>query len=355
MMKLTGRVPLTALVLMATCGPIGAEEPARLASQSLTVGGLTRDFVYFEPPAIGEGRPLVIVFHGGTGNGRQVFGRNLGSRWIDAAEVNRFWVVAPNGKPFHSDATGRGGRQDQRNWNGCRGLTEATGDGGYFPTNTGMSDWDDVGFVEAIIDWFADNKAVDRSRVYATGASSGGYMTLRLAQERPGLLAGYAPNIAMQPRKSECDPPDVETLRGEGRTMLFLYADRDELVPAGGGCVAEPLVGDCREGEVLDVAETLRIWKDWWGITSSGPEQPQPDRVADDHSRQYWTDHFAGEDLKLRVVRVAGGGHSVPGDTQYDEVLRNGLHLGWRNLDIDHVRTTARFFGLCTTHPDCYP
>ncbi|MCP5433458.1 MAG: prolyl oligopeptidase family serine peptidase [Alphaproteobacteria bacterium] len=312
-----------------------------LVDDSLSWDGLTRTFTYFEPSSMTTNKPLVIVLHGGNGTAEDAMD-NYDGRWNDAAEANKFWVVYPEGEP------------ETRNWNDCRAASTTPGDGGYDPVNGDMSEEDDVGFLVELVDWFESNHDIDTSKVYVLGASNGGFMTQRLAMEATGTFAGFAPIISGLAEKNECAAPNTGTLQSGGRKMVLLYGQSDQYVPPAGGCIATPIYGDCRQGEVDTITNTINQWKSWFGVTSSGSETAQANPVSGDNSRQYWTNHSRSGSVVLRTIRVNGAGHSVPGDTQLGWIARVLLQLGWRNLDINHVRTVGQFFGLCTVNANCY-
>ena len=76
-------------------------------------------------------------------------------------------------------------RCQERSWNSGTCCDEAY-----------LNDVDDVGFLRDILeDIFHRYPSVDRTRVFATGSSNGGSMTVRLACGLPSYLAGVAPEI----------------------------------------------------------------------------------------------------------------------------------------------------------------
>lgn len=157
--------PILALVLFA----LGASTTsARLApgdyERALSFAGLDRSYLVHVPPGY-DGTtpvPLVVDLHGFTSNAVQQRGISGMSLVSDA---NGFVVVHPNGA--------------RKAWNAklCCG-------------NRGI---DDVAFIRAVVDAVADEVAVDRRRVYATGLSNGGAMSHRLACDAADVFAAAAP------------------------------------------------------------------------------------------------------------------------------------------------------------------
>lgn len=135
---------------------------------SIDVNGEERRFELFVPAsAPDDGAPLVLVLHGGEGNAQKV-ARQTGFNRV--AERHGFVVAYP---------------QSRDHWNDGRATTREFGD--------------DVGFMRALIGSLASAQHIDTRRVYATGASNGGMMTLRLACEATDVIAAFAPVAASFP------------------------------------------------------------------------------------------------------------------------------------------------------------
>ena len=115
--------------------------------------------------------PLLIVFHGGGQNAAGI--REFTG--LDAAADNYGFMVAyPNG-------SGRPG-SEQLSWNA-----------GYCCGYAQENNIDDVGFTEALIDFFISHYPIDPDRIYLTGLSNGGMMAYRAGAELADQVAGIAP------------------------------------------------------------------------------------------------------------------------------------------------------------------
>ena len=123
-------------------------------THTLTVDGVERTYYVYAPRTVDSAQPvpLLIVLHGGGGNGRQIM-RFTGFNQV--ARDNGFIAVYPEGIDHH--------------WNDGRVFRKA-------PTDT-----DDVAFISALIDQMAADYSIDSTRIYATGISNGGFMSYRLA------------------------------------------------------------------------------------------------------------------------------------------------------------------------------
>src|SRR5580704_8834959 len=126
---------------------------------ALTTGGQGRTYLLHLPPIYDGKRslPLVIVLHGGGGNAP---GAARMTGFSEKADKEGFVVAYPNGS----------GRLRNRllTWNSGNCC-------GYALDNS----VDDVGFIRALIDALEKTRAIDPTRVYATGMSNGGMMTYR--------------------------------------------------------------------------------------------------------------------------------------------------------------------------------
>ncbi|MBD2699270.1 glycoside hydrolase family 9 protein [Spirosoma sp. BT702] len=153
---------------------------------SITSGGRTRTFAYHLPttsPA--TNLPLVIAFHGdgGTGAGLQ------GYAGLDnVANTQNFIVVYPNA------VTVGGGIQFNKYADTSPGFGSAGDSNGPNPIDPNAPD--DVLLTSDLIDYFAQTYQINRSRVYATGHSGGGFMCYFLSMALPNKIAAIAPVAA---------------------------------------------------------------------------------------------------------------------------------------------------------------
>lgn len=174
--------------------------------ESMSVGGRDRTYRVhvpsIAPPA--EGSPMLIVLHGGGGNGKQVE-RSTG--FSQLADREGFVVVYPDG-------SGRLPRRLSWNAHNCCAYAHA-------------EDIDDVGFISALIDALIPAYAIDPARVYITGHSNGAMMTFRLACELSTKIASAAP-YAGALNTHTCDPSSPVPI-------LIMNGEDDRNVPVEGG------------------------------------------------------------------------------------------------------------------------
>ncbi|HVH07504.1 MAG TPA: PHB depolymerase family esterase [Myxococcota bacterium] len=292
---------------------VPAPEPplsAKIAEGTLDFGGRTRHYLVYVPARVGPQPALVLAFHGSMGDGAQARA-GYGYAFDRLADEHGFVVVYPDGV--------------ERHWNDCRKRAP------YAAHALGI---DDVGFVRALVDRFAQERGIDRTRVYATGVSNGGQMAIRLALEAPELVRAVAPVIASVPatENMDCKPKEVPV------SILFMNGSADPFNPYGGGDVVLYGVWGNR-GKVLSTVDSAIYFAALAGYAGEPQRDTLPDRDPTDGStveRARWT-----EPGKKTVVlyTIRGGGHTIP-----HPVARIPRLLGRTNADITAADEIWAFF-----------
>jgi polyhydroxybutyrate depolymerase len=189
-------------------------------------------------------------------------------------------------------------------------------------------------FLAALIDHLSVGTQIDRSRVYSTGISNGGLMSLRLARE---LSARIAARAVVAVNSSE----QIARMRDPSRPIsaLLMPGTRDPLVPWDGGDIGFP--GRQKVGQALSVQETL----DYWVTHNQCPPSPavawEPDRAPGDGTRVRREPYGpCREGSEVALYAVEGGGHTWPGGYQY---LPERL-IGRTSRDMDASDVIWEFF-----------
>jgi len=200
--------PAAALLLAFLCSPGASGADAEPGRHTLLHDGRDRGYILRLPPGLpadGTRVPLVLVLHGGGGNGL-ITERMTGFTRKAAAEG--FIVAYPEGS----------GRMRERllTWNAghCCGHAMRTGA-------------DDVGFIAALIDRLSAEYPVDPARIYVTGMSNGGMMSHRVGRELSSKIAAIAPVVGTVFGDEAAPAGPVSAIMING--ML------DESVPPAGG------------------------------------------------------------------------------------------------------------------------
>ena len=195
-----------------------------------------------------------------------------------------------------------------------------------------------MAFFDALLDVLIEQAVADPSRIYVTGPSNGGMMTMRLMCDRSERIAGAAPLIANLPVNLE---PVCHPIRAI--PVMVINGRNDGLVPWDGGVVAD----NEERGSVLSTEETMEFWRRVNGCSDQTGRQDLANLEQDDEStitRVSWQACNAATEL----LQVNGGGHRVPGDDiPFGSRLIDAL-LGNQNEDVQAAEEIWKFFSRST-------
>jgi polyhydroxybutyrate depolymerase len=247
-------------------------------SQSVTITyqGLTRRYLLHIPHEASGA--LVLAFHGGSETPENQ--ENI-SGFDSLSDRERFIVAYPEGI--------------DRSWADGRGSTSADKQG-----------IDDVGFAKVVVADVARTRAVDRSRVYATGPSNGGIFSNRLGCEAADTFVAIGPVIGTiaSGLAATCHPSAPMSVVG-------VQGVSDPVVPFGGGDVGGPLKG-AAGGRVESSRATQELWRRLAGCADTASSVTLPGRVNDGTAvtRRVYSGCRAGTDVIW--YEIQGGGHRWP-------------------------------------------
>ena len=312
-MTRSGAVVTTVILACTLVGSpragLSATPPAVKGTISLnagTIGGHERRYAVYVPPNLLPGAPLVIVLHGGGGDGPYMR-MSTGFEFDMLADANGFVVAYPDGI--------------DRGWNTCRKRVDNTAK---------REKIDDVGFIEAIIAHEALTHRIDRRRVYATGHSFGGQMALRLGLERPNEFAGVAAISTNLPvaADNECAASEMPI------PALIMNGTDDPVNPYRGG---RP--GGGNGGSVLSTEATTAYFVRLNGASGA----PQITRLPhQDDSDPTWVERLSwatsGHDVVV-LYTIHSGGHVVP-----QPWFRYPSNVGRQTKDLDAPSAIWAFF-----------
>jgi polyhydroxybutyrate depolymerase len=254
-------------------------------SKTVSVAGVTRNYLLHVPASYRSmaAMPVVLLLHGGQGSATTVPRITSADGFSGAADRHAFIAVYPDSLAG--------------NWDDGRDT---------IPTRT-----NDVAFVAALLDAVAIEYNVDAKRVYASGISNGGMMSIRLACELSSRIAAIASVAAQMPQAlvSGCKP-------SRPVPVVMFSGTADPLMPYGGGTVNSGGVGF--GGTVLSAAATVNFWLTNNTNLAQAQSSALPDADGQDGTTTdvlaYGTAEAPGEVL---LYRVNEGGHTWPGGTQY--------------------------------------
>ncbi len=268
-----------------TPDPIRPPLTGTLAKGSIDAGGLKRTYQTYIPKDLPKGAPLVLVMHG-SGEGAAEIRTGTGYGFERLADQHGFAVVYPNSASF--------------DWNDCSKVGDF---------NVNGSEVDDVGFLTTLVDKLISDIGVDRGRVFATGVSAGGFMSLRLALEAPSrfrAVAAVAANVPV-PDNFKCKPA------GQGTSVMIMNGTDDPLVPFAGGEVN--LLGlFYKGGNVRSSRESAQYFAERNQL--AGAPVTTESTVADGERVEQvrWNKDASGRDsnVEVELVAIHGGGHGLP-------------------------------------------
>lgn len=266
-----------------------------LILEKLIFDGMERSYWVYLPDGYdgNEKLPLVFVFHGFTSNAKELMSY---ADFRSGADEHGMILVYPEGTLL----------DNVPHWNV----------GGW----TNKSTTDDVGFVGAMIDAMAEKYAVDLDRVYSTGHSNGGYLSIKLACEMSDRIAAVASvSGLMTPEMyAGCSP-------SRPVPMMEIHGFNDPLVLYGGVYWT------------VSVDETIDFWREKNGCVGDGIMEVMP--ASEKTSFESCVEHysFANEEGTVMVehYKVIGGGH---------EWLNSINAQGDSNWDINTIETILDFF-----------
>jgi polyhydroxybutyrate depolymerase len=255
-------------------------------SSSILSGGLQRTYNVHISDAYDKNKPtpLVIVLHGGGGNGQGMI-KLTGFNAV--ADENNFIVVYPDGFEKH--------------WNDGRDVRRYSAQ---------SQNVDDVGFISALIDHLSSKYNIDSKKVYVTGISNGAFMSNRLGCQLSQKIAAIAPVAGNMPANiaPQCKPTRPVS-------ALIINGTEDPLVPWSGGYAH---IGSVKLGEILSVADTVKLWVENDKCTAPPVIAQLPDKDPSDGTTVS-TETYKGctNDAEVILYKVEGGGHTWPGGPQY--------------------------------------
>ena len=288
---------LLALAALAFSAQLADAAAARV---TLEIDGVKRSALVVERERLKKGRrAVIVVLHGSNGTGLRVR-RNLE---LDEAAGADAITVYPDA------AEGR--------WTPVGGKGE------------------DARFIRELVQRLIRDGRANAAKVFVVGASTGGMMAMRLACEQGDLFAGAAAIIANMPAElgATCAPP---------RPMPFLLINgtADPRVPYGGGALGKNDV----EGAVLSAEATAAIFAKAAGCGGHG-DTLFPSRNPKSGSRAH-LERFEGCKAPVELIRIEGGGHTIPGRWSGVDAGAPGAH----NVDVDAARLVIEFVRRAGAH-----
>lgn len=242
-------------------------------------GGRARRYFLHTPPGAAQAKALslLLVLHGGGGNGQQV-ARSTGFSAL--ADRESFVVAYPDGT-------------------GALPEKLLTWNAGGIPVYAQDHGVDDTGFLRAVVADIATRVAIDPDRISVTGMSNGGMMCHRLAREAADLFAAVVP-VAGAMNWTTLDP----------RTpidVMIVHGTADPSVRFAGGA---PERRHGRAGDRVDasVADAIAYYRARNGLSGEPAVE-----VVGKVRIETWSRAVGDGAVRLCTAVIDGGGHEWPG------------------------------------------
>lgn len=231
--------------------------------------GQSRNVIIHLPPGYNAANsyPLVFNLHGYQSNAQQ---QMLYSGMNGTADTYNFIVAYPDGL--------------NNQWN--------SGWAGVYGSGT-----DDIGFIDAFIDYMDQHFSIDLDRVYACGMSNGGYQVNRMACELSHRIAAVASVTGLM-----TDSTHVHCAPQRAVPMMQVHGTADPIVPASG----PPLS--------LSEEETIWYWVQENGCDTTANSTALPDTDPNDACtavKMVYASCAAGTENWRYIIQ--NGGHTWPG------------------------------------------
>jgi polyhydroxybutyrate depolymerase len=311
---------LWVLLCSGACHKTGTAEETGLMMKEITVDGAVRRYALYVPEHERDTPlPLLLVLHGGGGKIETMVGetgrKSPYKLWMEIADREKFLVIYPQAVD---------GPTGWPNWNDCRNNAPI------------LPEVNDVKFLTTLMDRTAADYLVDTDRIYVTGISNGGIMTLRLATEIPQRLAAVAPISASLPDSSECQDPATPL------PVLFMNGTADPMLPYAGGTIGNP--PDSEHGTVLPVETSVRTWCRINHTDTIPQTKEYTDKDPGDGSTVTCYTYSNGVGgTEVVFFKITGGGHAAPSiREQYSQLWQN--YVGPQNHDIEMAEEIWNFF-----------
>ena len=277
---------------------------------SIMIDGIERTYHLYIPDTYNgkESVPLLIVLHGGGGNGKDIEEKTTLKGFDKLADKENFIVVYPDAVKQHWND----GRNDPYSYSAQNNI-------------------DDVEFISKLIEHLEEKYKINRNQVYVAGMSNGGMMTFRLGCELSEKISAIATVAASMPENlyKNCSPQKYIS-------VLIIHGTDDPIVPWNGGDV---VVFGKHRGRVVSIPQTVGFWVFHNNCTLQTKEY-LPDSDPNDGTR-VWVEKYVNKENNIEVVLygIEGGGHTWPdGSSRFPQITGNMTH------DINACKVIWEFF-----------
>lgn len=283
----------------------------KLDKREMKVGKFERSY-YIRYPLNYESQsrfPLLISLHGGGRDNGDENAEHTG--FAELADKENFIAVFPNGfkGKWHD---GRLPKRKQEEYQ--------------------EKELNDITFLKDLIDYLIQYEQVDAKRVYLTGLSNGGMMSMRMACEASEKITAIAAVIANMPVDivENCKPKS-------NISFLLMNGTEDPLIPWQGGEIKAVLKD---RGKVISTEASLQFWLKHNSCGSLQENITLANKNTTDKSVIGKQSYACANNTSVVLYSVRGGGHTLPGSN----IPNRPRLLGQKNLDANGAELIWDFF-----------
>jgi polyhydroxybutyrate depolymerase len=258
------------------------------SSHTVRHGGRDRRYLLHVPPHDDSqpAMPLLVVLHGGGGNGAQV---RANTGIAEIATRAGFAVAFPDGS-------------------GLLPKRLLTWNSGGIDVYASRNDVDDVGFLREVVRDVGQRVPIDAARVYAAGHSNGGMMCHRLAREAADVFSGIAVVAgAMNFTDADATSPIA---------VMIVHGAADKHVLYRGGKTEVT-----QRGQAGRVDASVQDAIDYYVARNNLSGYPRSESHDDVRVDDYGVPKDDRPTAPVRVVSLEHGGHSWPGSSQRPRLI----------------------------------
>jgi len=268
----------------------------------------------FLPRRLKPGAPLVVVLHGCT---QTAAGYDNGSGWSRLAERHGFALLFPE-------------QRRENNPNLCFNW--------FLPADIQRGSGEVMSIVQ-MVDSLVSREGLDPHRVFVTGLSAGGAMTVAMLATYPEKFAGGA-IIAGLPYACATNIPEAfERMRGQGLPQGRASQQAVTQASQHNGPWPRLSVWHGDADHTVSPANADAIIAQWSGVL--GATGQAETEALGRHRRQLWRDANGRE--VLQHFRLAGMGHGTPIDPRSDGAVAGPYML---DVGISSTLHIAQFWGI---------
>ena len=280
MLKLKSMKPIFFVLFCCTlAGKVvkAGDKPFPLLHESIVSGEYNRTFGLYRPTGWDKLKqmPLLLVLHGAGGDAEKM--EELSS-FEAIAEREKFVLVYPEGIGYQ--------------WNDGRGRNELV---------------NDVGFIRRLIDFMISEYSIDSNKVYVSGMSNGGFMTMRLACELSDKIAAVAAVASTVDSSLDAGCQPLKPM-----PVMLITGNKDKLVPFNGGIVPR-----LPNSVLLSQRSLAQKWAKRNGCNTTPIITEMPELTHDGTTVTKSVYGGGKNNAEVITYLIGNGGHTWPGGYQY--------------------------------------